>query len=196
MTKSFPGQIEIGSHVMAGDPASQIDTPPGALAGELLPDGRFAITIPRILRAIAEIVESNPRATHITLAGLALGSSEEVSEQRWPKDKDLEPPFVFAQGDIVFDTSAHTLIVRGKQVPLKRLEFSLLEYFARNPRRVLSRAELLREVWDTEYLGTERTVDVHVGRVRRKLGGEQGDSIITTVVGYGYKLDNKPGRGA
>jgi DNA-binding response OmpR family regulator len=65
-------------------------------------------------------------------------------------------------------------------------EFDLLAFFARHPGRVISREELLRKVWGYDYLGETRTVDVHVRRLRAKLGEKT--RMIETVTGSGYKF--------
>jgi DNA-binding response OmpR family regulator len=76
---------------------------------------------------------------------------------------------------------------RGQhEVHLTHLEFELLAYFARNPSRAISRGELLDNVWNEPAHFGGRTVDVHIRRLRRKLGPEL---HLTTVRGYGYRLD-------
>ena len=65
-------------------------------------------------------------------------------------------------------------------------EFDLLAFLAHQPGRVFSREELLRKVWGYDYVGETRTVDVHVRRLRAKLGNQHG--LIETVLGAGYKL--------
>jgi DNA-binding response OmpR family regulator len=70
-------------------------------------------------------------------------------------------------------------------LPMTRLEFDLLHFLAVNPRRVFSRMQLLTAVWGYEHTG-ERTVDVHVRRLRVKLGAHV--PLVTTVYGVGYRL--------
>lgn len=82
-------------------------------------------------------------------------------------------------------TASRQVMLDGELLPLTRLEFDLLLFLAENPRRVFTRAQLLVGVWGYEHTG-ERTVDVHVRRVRVKLGGHQ--PVITTVYGVGYRL--------
>jgi DNA-binding response OmpR family regulator len=72
-------------------------------------------------------------------------------------------------------------------VRLTRREFDLLAFFCTNPRQVFDRAALLRQVWGYGMIGGERTVDVHVRRLRAKLG--QSAPLIVTVRGVGYRLD-------
>jgi hypothetical protein len=82
-------------------------------------------------------------------------------------------------------TASRRVLVDGDALPLTRLEFELLHFLAGNPRRVFSRAQLLTGVWGYEHTG-ERTVDVHVRRLRLKLGPQV--PLITTVYGVGYRL--------
>ena len=78
--------------------------------------------------------------------------------------------------------------LRGVPLDLTFREFELLKYLATNPGRVFTRDHLLQEVWGYDYFGGTRTVDVHVRRLRAKLGVEH-EQLIGTVRGVGYKLD-------
>ncbi len=91
-------------------------------------------------------------------------------------------------GDLTIDDSTYVVRLRGEIVDLTFREFELLSYLAANPGRVFTRSQLLSEVWGYDYYGGTRTVDVHVRRLRAKLGSEY-DSMIGTVRGVGYKLD-------
>jgi DNA-binding response OmpR family regulator len=82
---------------------------------------------------------------------------------------------------------SRTVLRRGRVVPLTRLEFDLLLYLAERPRRVLPRATLMSEVWDIHEPLNSRTVDVHIRRLRDKLGAD--GPPITTVRGVGYRFD-------
>jgi two-component system, OmpR family, response regulator len=82
-------------------------------------------------------------------------------------------------------TATRQVVVDDQELPLTRLEFDLLLFLADHPRRVFTRAQLLAGVWGYEHTG-ERTVDVHVRRLRVKLGSQV--SLITTVYGVGYRL--------
>ena len=81
--------------------------------------------------------------------------------------------------------ASRQVLVDGEALPLTRLEFELLQFLAGNRRRVFTRAQLLSGVWGYEHTG-ERTVDVHVRRLRLKLGPQV--PLITTVYGVGYRL--------
>lgn len=90
------------------------------------------------------------------------------------------------RGDLRIDFDAREVTVAGRKLTLTPREFDLLAFLARHPGRVVSRDELLRKVWGYDYLGETRTVDVHVRRLRMKLGGET--AYIETVTGAGYKF--------
>ena len=85
-------------------------------------------------------------------------------------------------------TGSRLLLRDGSPVDLTRREYDLFQFLCENPRRVFTRAQLLRLVWGYDMVGTERTVDVHIRRLRVKLG--DCSSIITTVRGVGYRLDD------
>ena len=87
---------------------------------------------------------------------------------------------------IRMDTSGRSVTVNGREIELTLKEFDLLQCFLSNPGIVLSREQLLEKVWGTNYLGESRTIDVHVGTLRSKLG-EYGNDI-RTVHGVGYSL--------
>jgi len=91
-------------------------------------------------------------------------------------------------GDLVIDTTAYTARIRGTLLDLTYKEFELLKALALNQGRVLTRQALLDEVWGEDYIGGSRTVDVHVRRLRAKLGTEY-DHLIGTVRNVGYRLD-------
>ena len=88
---------------------------------------------------------------------------------------------------IVIDEDSYTARVHGAVLNLTYKEFELLKYLAQHPGRVFTRAQLLNEVWGYDYYGGTRTVDVHVRRLRAKLGSEH-ESLITTVRNVGYRL--------
>lgn len=96
-------------------------------------------------------------------------------------------PDVLRAGRIVLDQSSHTVSLGDKQVELTLKEYDLLRLLMSNPGKAFSRDMLLEAVWDTEYGGETRTVDVHIGTLRTKLGSE-GDRI-KTVRGVGYRLE-------
>lgn len=90
-------------------------------------------------------------------------------------------------GDLVVDEDSYQVRLRGRPLDLTFREFELIKALASAPNRVFTRDLLLQEVWGYDYFGGSRTVDVHVRRLRAKLGPEY-ESMIATVRGVGYKL--------
>ena len=90
-------------------------------------------------------------------------------------------------GDLAIDPHTYSARLKGRTLDLTYKEFELLKFLAQHPGRVFSRDQLLREVWGFDYFGGHRTVDVHVRRLRAKLGSEY-ESMIGTVRQVGYKL--------
>ena len=93
------------------------------------------------------------------------------------------------RGDIVIDRVAHRVKRDGKEVHLGPTEFRLLDYFMQHPGRVFSREQLLDAVWGSDVYVEARTVDVHVGRLRKALNVEADGDPIRTVRSAGYSLD-------
>jgi two-component system, OmpR family, response regulator len=91
-------------------------------------------------------------------------------------------------GDLAIDLVSRTASRRGKEIFLFPREFQLLEYLVRNEGRVVSRAMLLQHVWDLHFDPSTNIIDVYVGRVRRKVDGQQAYPLIHTVRGIGYCL--------
>jgi DNA-binding response OmpR family regulator len=96
------------------------------------------------------------------------------------------------QGDVVIDESTYTAKIKGTSLDLTFKEFELLKYLAQHPGRVFTRAQLLQEIWGYDYFGGTRTVDVHIRRLRSKLGPEF-ESIIGTVRNVGYRFTVQSG---
>lgn len=90
---------------------------------------------------------------------------------------------------LVIDTESFEVTVDGRQLSLTFKEFELLRFLAAHPARVHTREALLNQVWGYEYFGGLRTVDVHVRRIRAKLGAKH-ENLIQTVHGVGYKFVN------
>jgi DNA-binding response OmpR family regulator len=90
-------------------------------------------------------------------------------------------------GEVTIDESTYTARLRGNVLDLTFKEFELLKYLAQHPGRVFTRAQLLQEIWGYDYFGGTRTVDVHIRRLRSKLGPEF-EAIIGTVRNVGYRF--------
>jgi DNA-binding response OmpR family regulator len=93
---------------------------------------------------------------------------------------------VLRLGGATINVETYQVTVAGRPLDLTYKEFELLRYLAENPGRVFSRAKLLQEVWGYDFYGGTRTVDVHVRRLRSKLGPEH-EQLIETVRGVGYR---------
>ncbi|GAA1139187.1 MULTISPECIES: response regulator transcription factor [Microbacterium] len=101
-------------------------------------------------------------------------------------DEVAEPSRVQASG-VTIDEQSYSAKLRGKPLDLTYKEFQLLHFLATHPSRVFTREQLLSEVWGYDYFGGTRTVDVHVRRLRAKLGDQE--QIIGTVRNVGYRFN-------
>ena len=124
----------------------------------------------RLIEAVRELVEISQGTITVEPAA--------------PPAEREEPP---SGPEVRLLTGTRQVLLAGEQLPLTRLEFDLLLFLAERPRRVFTRGQLLAGVWGYEHTG-ERTVDVHVRRLRLKLG--TGLPLITTVYGVGYRLSD------
>ncbi|AKH83096.1 transcriptional regulator [Streptomyces sp. CNQ-509] len=107
-----------------------------------------------------------------------------LGRQQLPAD---ESPTEIRNGDLTVDEATYSAKLKGRVLDLTFKEFELLKYLAQHPGRVFTRAQLLQEVWGYDYFGGTRTVDVHVRRLRAKLGPEH-ESLIGTVRNVGYRF--------
>ncbi|PWJ39318.1 response regulator transcription factor [Sediminitomix flava] len=105
---------------------------------------------------------------------------ERKQETTGEEDRD-----VLSRGKFTIDRTSYTLFVEGEPMTLPKKEFELLYFLARNPKKVFSRDELLKNIWGSDVYVLARTVDVHIRRVREKIGNE----FIKTVKGVGYKFE-------
>lgn len=88
-------------------------------------------------------------------------------------------------GDLIIDREKFTVTYKGTEIILAKKEFELLQLLASKPGRVFLRNEILNQVWGTEVIVGDRTIDVHIRKIRQKLGVD----LITTVKGVGYKFE-------
>ncbi|HEY6730225.1 MAG TPA: response regulator transcription factor [Solirubrobacterales bacterium] len=103
-----------------------------------------------------------------------------------PREVDAQPLRV---GDLVLDPAARIAELGGERLDLSRKEFDLLAVLMRNGGRVVTREDLMAEVWDSNWFGSTKTLDVHVGWLRRKLGDSPSDpTYIETVRGVGFRF--------
>ncbi len=99
------------------------------------------------------------------------------------------PPQPITLGSLTVDPMRHSVQLDGHEIELKRREFDLFALLARHPGQVFTRAQLLDLIWPHDFAGDDRTVDVVICRLRRKLGESQSSKLsIVTVASVGYKL--------
>jgi len=159
---------------------------------------------------VCKTLKANPKTAHIPvvmltakgeesdkIVGLELGADDYVTKpfsvkellarvravlRRFSKASEGESVQKFK--DLTLNRVKHEVVMKGKKLDLTAKEFELLDYFLTHAGRVLSRDILLNNVWGYDYFGTTRTVDVHVRRLREKLGPYE--KHVQTVKGYGY----------
>lgn len=138
------------------------------------------------------------------VVGLELGADDYVTKPYSPRElvariravlrrgtvDEIDDTASLEAGRIRMDVDRHLVSVDGDEVRLPLKEFELLEFFLRNPGRVLTRGQLIDRVWGADYVGDTKTLDVHVKRLRAKIEQDPANPVtLTTVRGLGYKLD-------
>lgn len=98
--------------------------------------------------------------------------------------KKNAPSSTITTGDLIIDRTSYTIKINNREINLPKKEFELLFFLAQNPNKVFSREDLLQNIWGSDVYVLARTVDVHIRKVREKIG----DDYITTVKGVGYKF--------
>ena len=194
--------------VLPLDAAALVDAPPADL---VLLDARrdllAARSTSRVLRATGTSV---PLVAVVTEGGLTAvapdwGLDDVMVDQAGPAEVEARVRLALGRvtqsvatgssdqseeirsGDLSIDEATYQARVGGRALDLTFKEFELLKYLAQHPGRVFTRAQLLQEVWGYDYFGGTRTVDVHVRRLRAKLGPER-EALIGTVRNVGYKF--------
>jgi DNA-binding response OmpR family regulator len=143
----------------------------------------IAIVAPEILDAFGPdwgadsfVIEGAPSEEVLARVRIAIGASLDDAAS------------VLRVGELAIDPETYQVRLKGRPLDLTYKEFQLLLYLAERPGRVFSRSRLLQEVWGYDFFGGTRTVDVHVRRLRAKLGAEH-EGMIATVRNVGYKLE-------
>ena len=186
--------------------ALALETPELVLLDIMLP-GEDGISILKKLKAqsttadIPVIMATAKGTEYDKVIGLDLGADDYLAKpfgmmemvsrvkavlRRAYKDEKTD---IVAVGKLTLNPQTHTVRADGEKVILTLKEFELLHKFMRHPGRVYSREQLLSDIWGADYVGETRTVDVHIGTLRTKLG-ECGE-YIDTVRGVGYRLEEK-----
>jgi two-component system alkaline phosphatase synthesis response regulator PhoP len=93
----------------------------------------------------------------------------------------------FKMGEIVIDMESKRLIINDKKIELTRKEYEIISLLAKNPGRIFSREEILRRIWESDVIVTDRTVDVNITRLRRKM--EDYGNYIRNKTGFGYYFE-------
>lgn len=132
------------------------------------------------------------------IAGLQVGADDYIAKpikpellatrisaalRRFKKDDDQENKLSF--GDLEINKTKFTVTYKGEEIILAKKEFELLSLLASKPGRVFLRNEILQRVWGTDVIVGDRTIDVHIRKIRQKIGID----LITTVKGVGYKFE-------
>lgn len=168
---------------------------------DLMLPGTYGLDVLKHLRQRSDLpvlVLSAKNDTATKVRALELGADDYVTKPFWPEEliarisARLRRPGLARTGPLqlgalAIDAEARTVEVDGAGVELTRVEFDLLLALAKRPNQALSRAWLAENVLDPERDGTERTLDVHVSRLRKKLG--PCGTLVGTVWGVGYRLN-------
>lgn len=183
---------------------------PDLIVLDLMLPGIDGLTITRQLRmnpkhkAIPIVMLTAKGETNDRIRGLDIGADDYISKPFAPREvvsrvnavlrrtgePTIEPGERLEIGDLAIDAGARTVTVDSKNVALSAKEFDLLYHFARNPRQVFSREQLLEHVWGYEFFGDASTVTVHIRRLREKIESDPSNpKYIVTVWGVGYKFE-------
>ena len=194
-------------HTVRTGPADMIAFEDAAAADAILVDARHDLISARQLCQL--LLRAGPQAPVFALmteGGLAAGTAEWGADDvvlcsAGPAEFEARlrlaigrqasaaptTPDEIRSGELSIDEATYTARLRARVLDLTFKEFELLKFLAQHPGRVFTRAHLLQEVWGYDYFGGTRTVDVHVRRLRAKLGAEH-ESLIGTVRNVGYRF--------
>ncbi len=178
------------------------ERPPDLVLLDLMLPGRSGLEIARVLRrqeetAALPIIMITARSEEAdVLHGLEQGADDYITKPFRPREVVARVKAllrrhrqgadeVFAWGELQVNFSRHRVTAGGKEIVLTAKEFLLLRALIMARGRVLSRQQLLDQVWGYDYYGDQRTVDVHVRRLRQKLGPWA--QLVATVKGFGYR---------
>lgn len=135
-----------------------------------------------------------------TVRGLEIGADDYMTKPFSPKELvariravlrrsgKLQGATQIALGNLILDTEQHRLTIGEKQLEVSPTEFRLMQFFMTHPDKVFSRTQLLDQVWGRSVYIEERTVDVHIRRLRKILGDYGKEDLVQTVRGFGYRF--------
>jgi DNA-binding response OmpR family regulator len=197
-------------HILPAEPAALVNSPHGDV---VLVDARrelaAARSLCRMLRATGISVPLLAILTEGGLAGLTAewGVDDVLLETAGPAEVEARLRLAIGSlalsgdvspvggqiraGDLTIDETTYSARVGSRLLDLTYKEFELIKHLAQHPGRVFTRAQLLQDVWGYDYFGGTRTVDVHVRRLRAKLGSEH-EVLIGTVRNVGYRFVPEP----
>jgi two-component system alkaline phosphatase synthesis response regulator PhoP len=95
----------------------------------------------------------------------------------------------YQMGNVLLDDRKHTVLVNEEMIYLTNKEYDILKLLLKNQRNVVSKETIFRDVWDTDYIGETRTLDMHIKSLRQKLITQDANIKITTVRGVGFQLE-------
>jgi two-component system response regulator MtrA len=188
-----------------GTEALGIDPEPfSLLVLDLMLPGAHGLDVLKHLRRGSDVpvlVLSARNDTADKVRALELGADDYVTKPFWPEElvarvqarlrrPTLQRAGLIEAGDLVVDLVSRRVHVAGDSVELTKVEFDLLAALARRPGAAIPRSWLVENVLDPDRAGTERTLDVHVSRLRKKLGPCA--RCVATVWGVGYRLETSP----
>lgn len=158
-----------------------------SLAKVLLTTGMSAPLILVVTEAGLPGISAEWGASDIILEGAGPGEIDARIRIALGRGKPSNKRETINEGGVVIDEASYSAKVHGKPLDLTFKEFELLRFLAQHPGRVFTREQLLSEVWGYDYFGGTRTVDVHIRRLRAKLGDLEG--LIGTVRNVGYRFN-------
>jgi len=201
--------LELLAHAVQGAPLDVRPLIDGPSSDVVIVDGRVELAAARsACRLLRTTGIGVPLVAVVTVGGLAAvsadwGVDDVVLDTAGPAEIEArlriaqgrltasDDSSVVRAGELTIDPDTYTARLRARPLDLTYKEFELLRFLAQHPGRVFTRSQLLQEVWGYDYFGGTRTVDVHVRRLRAKLGAEH-EALIGTVRQVGYKFVAPP----
>lgn len=175
---------------------------PSLIILDLMMPGKTGIEVCKLLRSKAQFKETliiyltAINDENMEIKGLEIGGDDYITKPISPQlltskvnalfrriGKENETAFQF--GNIMIDLEKYAIYQDGNEISLARKEFELIALLTSRPSKVFLRHEILQKVWGTEVIVGDRTIDVHIRKIRQKLGND----VITTIKGVGYKFD-------